>query len=126
MRKALINLPISPETKGHAEPLSVKICDTFSTRLKGYMFQDSISLNEGLLFANKSKNILDAIIHMFFMNFDLAVFWLDEKNIVVDKTIAKRWHPYYAPKTAAQKILEVHPAQIEKFSIGDQLTIEIS
>lgn len=126
MRKASIYKQNPTNTNDKIEPLKVEICETFSSRLMGFMFQKSISENEGLFFQNKNKNIIDASIHMFFMNFDLAVFWLDENNKVIDKIFAKKWHPFYAPHTAAQSILEVHPKQLENFSIGDQLIIEIS
>lgn len=67
---------------------------------------------------------LDAAIHMFFMNFDIAVIWADEHLRVVDAKLALRWRPAYAPARAAKYVLETHPDRLKDFEIGDQLVID--
>lgn len=67
---------------------------------------------------------LDAAIHMFFMNFDIAVIWADEHLLVVDVQLARRWRPAYAPAKAAKYVLETHPDRLKDYTIGDQLVIE--
>ncbi len=105
-------------------PVRVSICEDFFPRLKGLMFQRSIKRDEGLLFINQSENRVDAAIHMFFMNFDIAVFWLNANNIVVDKSIAKKWHPFYIPRYNAKIIFETHKENIDLLAIGDVVIIE--
>lgn len=89
------------------------------------MFQHSIQPAEALLFINNNESRMDAAIHMLFMNFDIAVFWLDGQNRIVDKKIAKKWQLMYYPQRPAKMILETHPEQYPKFDIGDQLIIEV-
>lgn len=67
---------------------------------------------------------MDTSIHMFFMRFDLGVIWLDGNFKVVDKVLAKKWHPYYAPKGKAQYVIEAHPSRLNDFTIGDQVKFE--
>lgn len=66
---------------------------------------------------------LDASIHMFFMNFDIAVIWADNDLRVVDVKYARRWRPYYAPSKAAKFVLETHPKRLKDFQVGDQLVV---
>jgi uncharacterized membrane protein (UPF0127 family) len=58
---------------------------------------------------------------MFFVPFDLAVVWINSSLCVVDKIIAKSWHPAYFPAQAARYTLEIHPQRFEDFRIGDRL-----
>ena len=87
---------------------SKKICDSyiadsFFKRFKGLMFSKSIEDGESLLLTKTNS------IHMFFMNFDIAVIWLDAKLQVVDVQKAMRWPPLYFPRVAARHFLEIHP-----------------
>ncbi|MCB2202570.1 DUF192 domain-containing protein [bacterium] len=105
-----------------SEPLTLKYCDRFWSKLKGLMFIREIQPNEGIVIVENRPSRMNTSIHMLFMNFDLAVIWLDEHKTVVDKTLAKRWMPAYTPKAAAQYVLELHPSRLSDFSIGDQCT----
>jgi len=123
----LAKIYIQNDSKLHDQPiLLLDIHDSFIKRLKGLMFARSISKNEGAFFINKFESVVDSSIHMLFMNFDLAVFWLDKNNYVIDKIIAKKWHLFYAPKKPAKTIIETHHYNFEKINIGEQLQIEIS
>ncbi len=86
------------------------------------MFKKHLPENEGILITNKRESKLDTAIHMLFMNFDIIVLWLDQDWVIVDKALAKRWRPFYMPKTPAQYVLEMHPSMADAFNVGDKLT----
>jgi len=109
---------------GSIDQLETWYFEKFLSRLKGLMFKKNISLNQAGLFINKSENKVDSAIHMLFMNFDIAVFWLDKTNTIVDKRIAKKWGLIYYPVVKSQKILETHTEIYEKLQIGEKIIIE--
>jgi uncharacterized membrane protein (UPF0127 family) len=88
------------------------------------MFQKSLAEHEGLLMVQPRADRVDAAIHMFFMNFDIAVIWADEQLRVVDVQLARRWRPVYAPAKAAKYVLETHPSRLKDYQDGDQLVID--
>lgn len=102
-------------------PAIVGFCDSFLCKLRGLMFRERLAPDEGLLLVEKRNSRLNASIHMFFVPFDLAVFWINSDMIVVDKVIAKSWKPAYAPQADAQYILEIHPNRWADYEIGDQV-----
>ena len=73
----------------HALPASARVefCDSFLCRLRGLMFRDRLGLDEGLLLVEGRDSRLDSSIHMFFVPFDLAVFWIDSSLSVVDNNL---------------------------------------
>jgi uncharacterized membrane protein (UPF0127 family) len=85
------------------------------------MFRPHLSRNEGLLLVEKRDSRLDTSIHMFFVSFDLAVFWINSEMTVVDKVLAKSWHPAYFPKADAKYTLEIHSDRIGDYEIGDKV-----
>ena len=88
------------------------------------MFQKSLDVNGGLLMVHKVESKTNAAIHMFFVNMDLGVLWLDSSRKIVDIKLAKSWQPMYTPQSAAKYILEVHPRRLPEFQIGDELSFE--
>jgi len=58
---------------------------------------------------------------MFFVSFDLAVFWINSDMTVVDKVIAKSWRPVYVPRKDARYTLELHKDRWEDYQIGDKV-----
>jgi uncharacterized protein len=120
MRSVLINNKTNPL----GQPLRIGVCDTFFYRLRGFMFQRAVSKKDGLLIVQSSESRLDAAIHMFFVNFDLAVVWINRQNDVVDTCLARRWRPFYMPSQKAQMILEIHPSRLSEFRPGDHLSID--
>ena len=102
-----------------AQPACVGYCDSFLCRLRGLMFRSRLALDEGLLLVQSRDSRLDSSIHMFFVPFDLAVFWINSKMEVVDKVIARSWRPAYFPKAEAKYILEIHPDRFNDYNIGD-------
>lgn len=105
-------------------PVSARRCDTFFTRLRGFMFRTTIQPDEALLFIQPAENRVDAAIHMFFVPFALGVIWMDSAGKVVDTCIAHPWRPYYAPEKPARYILETHPDKLSLFHTGDQIRID--
>jgi uncharacterized membrane protein (UPF0127 family) len=104
-------------------PAQVEYCESFRCRLRGLMFRSRLSRDEGLLLVEKRDSRIAPSIHMLFVPFDLAVIWIDSGMSVVDKVIAKAWHPAYLPKAAARFTLEIHPARIKDYEIGDHVEI---
>ena len=105
-------------------PALVGYGDSFLSKLRGLMFRPRLDLNDGLLLVEKRNSRLDTSIHMFFVPFDLAVFWINSDLVVVDKVIAKSWRPAYMPKADAQYTLEVHPDRFGDYEIGDKVEIQ--
>lgn len=87
------------------------------------MFKTSMDPFSGLFFPGNSETRVNSAIHMFFVNFNLAVFWLNRDNVVVDKVLAKKWYPLYVPRQNASHILELHESKISDFSVGDKFKI---
>lgn len=102
-------------------PARVGYCDTFLCRLRGLMFLPRLARDEGLLLVEKRDSRLDTSIHMLFVPFDIAVFWINSTFIVVDKVIAKSWKPAYVPKAGAKYTLELHPDRWGDYEIGDKV-----
>ena len=101
------------------DPPRIKFCDTFTTQLRGFTFRSHLTVQDGLLLVGKRDSRVDSSIHMLFVAFDLAVFWINSEMKVVDKVIAKSWRPAYFSKQAAQYVLEMHPDQWGNYEIGD-------
>jgi uncharacterized membrane protein (UPF0127 family) len=100
-------------------PLRIKYCDTFLTQLRGFTLHPGIAPEQGLLLVGTRDSRLESSIHMFFVSFDLSVIWINSAMQVVDKVLAKSWHPAYFSKQPARFVLEVHPARWEDFEVGD-------
>jgi uncharacterized membrane protein (UPF0127 family) len=105
-------------------PATVEYCDTFKCRLRGLMFRSSLHPDKGLLLVEKRDARLDSAIHMFFVPFDLAVFWIDSTLTIVDKVIARAWRPAYVPKQPARFILELHPQRRDDYQIGNKVQFD--
>lgn len=101
----------------------IKYCDTFLTQLRGFTFRARLSRDEGLLLVGKRDSRIDSSIHMLFVAFDLAVFWINSDMQVVDKILAKSWRPAYFSKKPAKYVLELHPQRWGDYEIGE--TVEI-
>lgn len=102
-------------------PVRVGFCDSFPCKLRGWMFRPRLSPDEGLLLVENRDSRLNTSIHMLFVPFDLAVFWINSDMTVVDKVIAKSWRPAYFPKADARYTLELHPRRWEDYAIGDRV-----
>ena len=103
------------------KPARVGYCDSFTCRLRGLMFRPRLDPDDGLLLVEKRDSRLDTSIHMLFVPFDLAVFWINSDMTIVDKVIAKSWKPAYFPKADAKYTLEIHPDRWADYEIGDKV-----
>lgn len=101
--------------------LVVGYCSSFMCRLRGLMFRKKLGTGEGLLLVGARDTLVDASIHMMFMNFDLAVVWINQQGEVVDTVLARRWRLMYLPKRPAQHVLEISAGHLQDFSIGDKV-----
>ena len=98
-----------------------KWCNSFLTRGLGLMFHPPLREDEAYIFAEGRESRSLTTIHMLFVFSPLAVIWLDAGKLVVDKVLARPFHPYYVPSSPAQYYLECHPRVLERVQIGDQL-----
>ena len=103
------------------DPPRIQLCTSFACRLRGLMFRSRLGADEGLLLGISRDSRVDSSIHMFFVPFDLAVFWINSEMRVVDKLIARSWRPAYFPAQAARYTLEVHPDRLGDYAIGDNV-----
>jgi len=110
---------VENKSRTNRTPARIRYCDTFLTQLRGFTFSSRLPQDEGLVLVGKRDSRLDSSIHMLFVSFDLAVFWIDSDMQVVDKVLAKSWRPAYFPKKPARYVLEVHPERWEEYEIGD-------
>ena len=104
-------------TRAGVAPLRVEVCESLVCRARGLMFRRHLSRDDGLLLVHESA------IHMMFVRFELAVFWLDKHLDVIDKVLAKPWRPAYFPRVRAEYVLEIHPEHWGDHEIGDQLQL---
>ena len=85
------------------------------------MFHSRLLPDKGLLLVERHDSRLATSIHMLFVPFDLAVFWINSEMTVVDKVIAKSWRPVYFPKAGAKYTLEIHTTHWGDYEIGDKV-----
>lgn len=104
-------------------PLRVRDCRSFGCRLRGLMFRRRLATDEGLWLRGSRLSRLESAIHMLFVFFDLGVLWLDDRGVVVDRRLARRWRPLYISRRPARDVLEIAPARLEEFQIGDALRL---
>ena len=112
---------IQNQNRAIQNPSRIKFCDSFMCRLRGLMFRARLDVDEGIVLVVNRDSRADSSIHMFFVPFDLAVFWINNENEVVDKVIAKSWRPAYFPARAARYTLEIHPNRFNDYQIGDKV-----
>jgi uncharacterized membrane protein (UPF0127 family) len=85
------------------------------------MFRTRLSEDEGLLLVQGRDSRVDSSIHMLFVPFNLAVFWIDSHMNVVDKLVAKSWRPAYFPGKPARYVLELHEKRLGEYGVGDRV-----
>lgn len=105
-------------------PIQARYCSSFLCRLRGLTFRKELDLEEGLLLVGPRENRLDAAIHMIGVRMDLAVFWLDSGKKIVDRQLARKWHPLYIPDQPAKYVLELSAGRYEELNIGEVLEFE--
>ena len=108
-------------TRPIEQPSRVGYCDSVLCRLRGLMLRARLERDAGLLLVEKRDSRLDTSIHMLFVPFDIAVFWVNSEMTVVDKVIARSWRPAYFPKAGARYTLEIHPDRFGDYEVGDKV-----
>ncbi|HSN95379.1 MAG TPA: DUF192 domain-containing protein [Anaerolineaceae bacterium] len=101
--------------------VNAKYCNTFLSKFIGLMFSKELKRDRGIILVENQESRINSSIHMLFMNYDITVLWLDERLVIVDKVLARKWRPMYLPKVPAQYVVELHQSRFSEFSIGDQL-----
>jgi len=108
-------------TRERALVARVRRADSFMTRLRGLTFRRHLGEHEGLWLVGRRESRVDASIHMFFVFFPIGVLWLDARNRVVDKVMARPFRPFYAPQKPAIGILECRPEVLDQVQVGDEI-----
>jgi len=111
-------------TRPAMEPIRIRWCQSFFSRLRGFTFRSSLDQNEGLVLVEARDSRVDTAIHMFFVWTDLAVAWVNNNNEVVDIALAKAWRPFYASAKPARYVVEFHPKRHGELKPGDQVAFE--
>ncbi|MFZ5810181.1 MAG: DUF192 domain-containing protein [Chloroflexota bacterium] len=112
---------VSIQGKPPSPALILRVCQTFTSRLRGYLFSKPPEIERGLLFCYERESRLDAAIHMLGVPFPLGVIWLDKNQRVVDKIRALPWKIAYLPTAGSMYIIECHPHRLSDFEIGDDV-----
>ena len=120
MQKVVIRNLSTPDS----QPIRALHCASFFCRLRGLTFHKSLAPDEGLLLVQTRESRLDAGIHMFFVFMDLGIIWINNARDVVDTCLAQAWRPMYFPKHPARYVLEISPARLKEFHVGDRLNFE--
>lgn len=100
-------------------------CDSYLSKLKGFMFHPELQETEGLVLVEKRDSRVATSIHMFFVSFDLGVVWVNGAGEVVDTAVAKSWKPNYAPQAPARYVIEMHPNLLPLVKVGDHIKFEL-
>lgn len=116
-------ITVKNQNKPEAQSPVVKYCASFLCLSRGLMFRRHLEQDDGLLLVFGRESRIDSSITMFFVPFDLAVFWINTEMKVVDKVIAKAWKPAYVSAEPAQYVLEIHPTRWGDYEIGDSVIL---
>jgi uncharacterized membrane protein (UPF0127 family) len=117
-------ITVTNQNKPGVQSPAVKYCASFLCLSRGLMFRKRLESDDGLLLVFGRESRIDSSITMFFVPFDLGVFWINTEMKVVDKVIAKAWKPAYVSAKPAQYVLEIHPEHWNNFEVGDTVEFE--
>jgi uncharacterized membrane protein (UPF0127 family) len=96
-------------------------CDSWFCKLRGLQFRRNLKPGEALILVHSKEGVRSTSIHMFFVFFPIAAFWIDRQGVVTSAQLAKPWRPYYAPPTPACYVLETAPEFLDDISVGDEM-----
>ena len=111
-------------SKGLPGPLQAVYCSSFLCRLRGLTFKRTLPEDESLLLVYHRDSRLDTSIHMLGVPMDLAIAWINSEEVVVDVRLARQWRPMYLPSQPARYVLEMSPARLGDFQVGDRVSFE--
>jgi len=112
--------------RNRAVPMAaqVRVCRSFLSRFMGLMMRRRLDEKQGALLVLTSTSRIDSAIHMLFVFFPLAIFWLDEDGIVVSRCLARPWRPVYLPRQPARYVLELSASRFDSAVEGDRLGLD--
>ncbi len=88
------------------------------------MFRKKLEKYEGLVLDEYRDSRVTTTIHMLFMRFPIAVFWINSNMKLVSKTIASPWRLAYSPSEPARYVVEAHPDILDYFHVGDTIVFD--
>ena len=103
---------------------SARWCSSRLCRLRGLQFRRRLKPGEALILVKEKDSIANSSIHMFFVFFPIAAFWINQNGKVTSAQLAKPWRPYYASPEPASYVLETSPEFLDKVAVGDELVFE--
>ncbi len=106
------------------QPLRVGYCASFLCQLRGLTFRRSLDPQDGLVLVQSRDSRMEASIHMLGVSFDLAILWINNAGLVVDRCLALHWRPAYFPKFPARYVLEIIPSRLDEFQVGDKVSFD--
>ena len=75
---------IKHQESGRVLVNSAKWCDSFGSKLRGFMFKKTLSHDEGLVLVESRDSRVSTSIHMLFVSFDLGVIWVNSAAIKLE------------------------------------------
>ncbi len=102
-------------------PLQAGYCSSFFCKLRGLTFRSNLPAEQGLMLVETGDSRLQTAIHMLFVFMELGIVWINQAGEVVDVRLAKPWISFIMPTGVASYVLEISPARLGEFQIGDQI-----
>jgi len=102
--------------------IKVKFANTFFKRFKGLMFTRKSKFDYILIFDMPSLSRIKNSLHMLFVFYPIFAVFLDENNIVVDKSILSPFQLHYMPKKDCKYILEMPIEFNDKIKLNDKIS----
>ncbi|MEM4663265.1 MAG: DUF192 domain-containing protein [Candidatus Diapherotrites archaeon] len=100
---------------------NVCVANKYLSKLKGLMFENKQKFSYALVISLNSESKIKASIHMLFVFFPIAVFFLNKEKRVVDKKVLKPFTLNYTPKQPSKYIIELPAEYIDSAKLGDKL-----
>lgn len=100
----------------------VHLAESYFSKMRGLMFERKRNFDYAIVLCLDEESRLKASIHMLFVFFPIAVFFLDSHKKVVDKKLMKPFSLNYTPKKASKYIVELPSEKINSAEIGDVLS----
>jgi uncharacterized membrane protein (UPF0127 family) len=110
------------EASGRVLVPRARWCDTFGSKLRGFILRRRLEPGEGLVLVDGRESRANTAIHMLFVLTDLGVIWVSDSLEVVDAVRARPWRPAYIPQAPARYVIEAAPEVLEHVDLGDRVS----